>query len=55
MQFIEYSRIPITIIDSINSVLFFSITGLHLLHVIISLIFLLNSYKIPLLNKFLLN
>lgn len=44
VQFIEYSRLPITINDSINSVLFFSITGLHLIHVIIGLIFLIIAF-----------
>ncbi len=44
VQFIEYSRLPITFTDSINSVLFFSITGLHLIHVIIGLVFLILAF-----------
>lgn len=44
IQCIEYSRLGITINDSIISVLFYSITGLHLIHVIIGLIFLIISF-----------
>ena len=44
VQFIEYSRLSITFTDSINSVLFYCITGLHLLHVIIGLVFLICSF-----------
>ena len=43
-QFIEYSRLSISFNDSINSVLFFSITGLHLLHVVIGLLFLIIAF-----------
>ena len=40
-QFIEFSRLPFFYKDSIYGVLFYSITGLHLIHVLIGTILLL--------------
>ena len=46
-QFIEFSRLPFNYNDSIYSTMFYSITGLHLLHVVIGTILLLFTlYKI---------
>lgn len=51
-QYIEFSRLPFNYRDSIYGTMFYSITGLHLLHVVIGTILLLftilkvlNIYK----------
>ena len=36
-QYLEYTRIPFTITDSVFGGLFFCITGLHALHIVIGL------------------
>ena len=40
-QYIEFSRLPFCYKDSIYGVLFYSVTGLHLLHVLVGTILLI--------------
>ena len=54
-QFIEFSRLPFNYNDSIYSTMFYSITGLHLLHVVIGTILLLFTlYKIIIIYNLML-
>ena len=44
IQILEFSRLPFSFSDSIFSNLFFTITGLHLIHILIGLILLATLY-----------
>ena len=47
IQILEFTRLPFTFTDSIYGNLFFSITGLHFLHIIIGLMLLtIVTYRI---------
>lgn len=43
-QILEFTRLPFNYADSIYSSLFYSITGLHFLHIIVGLVFLLLTF-----------
>lgn len=57
-QYIEFSRLPFTFRDTMYGTLFYSITGLHLCHVLIGslllfiTLFLLLNIQDPILKKY---
>jgi cytochrome c oxidase subunit I+III len=50
-QYEEFSRLPFNIKDSVYGNIFYSITGLHLLHVSLGLIVLIIFYIMLILKK----
>lgn len=51
-QYIEFSRLPFNFKDSIYGTLFYSITGLHLIHVLIgSVLLILTLFNITYIYK----